>query len=323
MQSIQLGKSDLIVSRICFGCWQLSPRFWGAVALDDWQNALRRALDLGINFIDTADAYGDGYAESCLGEFLAREGLRDRFVIATKFYWNFEQKERHPDTSHDYILRACEASLQRLRTDRIDLYQIHSWDPLLRPEEVAAAFARLKQQGKVRWIGVSNWNADQLRMGLEFFGIECLQPCYNLLTRGIEARELPLCLEKRLGVIAYSPLHKGLLTGKYTPGHQFGDHRDKADLFHGKPSERIREGLRQLEPIAATHGLTLPQLAIRWVLTHPALSCAIVGVKRPEHIETIVAAADAKLPAADWHKAAGIMDQAGREASALAEKKTA
>src|ERR1051325_1351903 len=266
MQSVLLGKSDLKVSRICFGCWQLSPRFWGNIPLDQWHAAQGRAVDLGINFIDTADAYGDGYSESCLGDYLAKNGLRDRFVIATKFYWNFEQPERHPDTRYDYILRACEASLKRLKTDRIDLYQIHSWDPLMRPEEVAAAFARLKKEGKVRWIGISNFNADQIRLAVQSFGAECLQPCYNLLSREIEANELPVCLEKRIGAIAYSSLHKGLLTGKYAPGHQFGDHRDKASLFHGKAFERIQQGIQKLGPIAEHYGLTLPQLAIRWVL---------------------------------------------------------
>jgi len=317
MRYVQLGKSDLIVSRICFGCWQLSPKFWGDVSLNEWQRAVRRALDLGVYFLDTADAYGEGYAESCLGEFLAKERLRDRFAIATKFYWNFEQRERHPDTRYEHILRACDASLKRLQTDRIDLYQIHSWDPLLRPEEVAAAFGQLKKQGKVRWFGVSNFNADQIRMALRSFEVECLQPCYSLLAREIEEQELPVCLEKRVGVIAYSPLHRGLLTGKYAPGHRFDDHRDKAALFHGKPFERIQEGVRQLQPIADRHGLTLPQLAIRWVLTHPALSCAIVGVKKPEHIETIVAAAEANLPNPDWHKAASIMAHAKNDAEAL------
>lgn len=317
MRTIQLGKTDLRVSRICFGCWQLSPRFWGEVPIEEWNHAVRRAPDLGVNFIDTADAYGDGYSETCLGNLLHQDGLRDRFVIATKFYWSMEKAERHPDTSHDYILRACEASLKRLRTDRIDLYQIHAWDPLLRPEEVVAAFARLKREGKVRWFGVSNWNADQLRLGLRYLDIQSLQPCYNLLEREVEARELPVCLEHRLGVLAYSPLARGLLTGKYAPDHKFGDHRDKAGLYHGKPFERILQGVKELEPIAARHGVTLPQLAIRWVLSHPALSCAIVGVKRAEHIESIVAAAHDALPAEDWHKAAAIIAKARADAMVL------
>lgn len=314
MQYRQLGRSDLIVSRICFGCWQLSPRFWGEVPLEPWRKALSKALDVGLNFIDTADAYGEGYAETSLGDWFASEGHRDEFVLATKFYHNFEQEERFPDTSHDYIIRECEASLKRLRTDRIDLYQIHAWDPLIRPEEVAAAFGRLKKEGKVRWFGLSNHNADQIRLLSSFFEVSCLQPLYNLLERDIEARELPVCLEKRIGVITYSSLARGLLTGKYQPGHTFGDHRDKNSLFQPNALERIGQGLADLAPFAESYGLTIPQLAIRWILTHPAVTSAIVGVKEPSHIETIAAAADGELANRDWHKIGAIMAAAKSEA---------
>jgi len=317
MKYAQLGKTDLTVSRICFGCWQLSPRFWGDVDLGPWGKAIRRALDLGVNFIDTADAYGDGYAESSLGDFLAKEGLRDRFIVATKFFWNFQGERRHPDTRHDYIIAECEASLRRLKTDRIDLYQIHAFDPLTRPEEVAAAFGKLKREGKVRWFGVSNQNADQIRMHLQYADIECLQPCYSILDRAVEARELPLCLEKRMGVIAYSPLYRGLLTGKYSRDHKFGDHRDEAPLFSGKAFHRILDALNEVKPIAEAHGLTWAQLAIRWVLTHPALTSAIIGIKTPEHIETIVPAAEGLFEVDVWYRIADILGAAKKEAESM------
>lgn len=307
MNYAQLGKTDLIVSRICFGCWQLSPRFWGDVPIDDWRAALDRALELGVNFIDTADAYGDGFAESALGDWIADRNCRDKVVVATKFYWSFEQDERVPDTTYKYILRECEASLRRLKTDHIDLYQIHSWDPLTRPEEVAAAFGRLKKEGKVRWYGVSNLNVEQISLYLAHYDIECLQPLYNMLDRKVEARELPFCMEKRIGVITYSTLAKGLLTGKYSPDQTFGDARDDDARFRGDRFEQILEAVQSLQPIADKHGITIPQLAVRWVLTHPAVTSAIVGVKRPEHIETIVPAADAVLPIRDWHQAAGLL----------------
>ncbi len=322
MKYVQLGKTDLKVSRICFGCWQLSPRFWGDVSLDDWHAALRKALDVGVNFIDTADAYGDGFAESSLGDFLAKEGLRNRFILATKFYWNFEQPERFPDTRYEYILRACEASLRRLKTDCIDLYQIHSWDPLTRPEEVAAAFGRLRKEGKIRWVGVSNLNADQIRMYLQYFDVECFQPSYSLLARDAEARELPLCLEKRIGVIAYSPLSRGLLTGKYARDKPFNDHRAKDPRFTGKPFHRILDAIDELRPIAKGHGLTISQLAIRWVLTHPALSCAIVGIKTADHIETIAPSAEANLSNQDWHRISDIMGRAKVEADKMIQRVT-
>lgn len=310
MQFAQLGKTDLVVSRICFGCWQLSPSFWGKIPLEPWHAALKRALDLGVNFIDTADAYGDGYAESSLGEFLHKEGLRDRFIVATKFFWDFTVSPRVPNTTHDYILRACEDSLRRLKTDRIDLYQIHAWDPLTRPEEVAAAFGRLKKEGKVRWFGVSNQNLEQMRLYGKHFEVASLQPHYNLLFREIEARELPYCLENRIGVIPYSPLYRGLLAGRYTREEKFEDHRGKLDLFTGEKFQRILDGLDEIAPIAQELGLTVSQLAIRWVLTHPAITGAIVGIKTPEHIESIVPAAEDALPRDVWHKVAGVMEKA-------------
>ena len=319
MKYMQLGQTDLVVSRICFGCWQLSPRFWGELDLDPWRRALKRAVDLGVNFIDTADAYGDGGAETTLGDALKKEGLQGKFLIATKFYWNFQGQRRHPDTRYDYILRECEDSLRRLQVDCIDLYQIHSYDPLTRPEEVAAAFARLKKEGKVRWFGVSNQNADQIRMYLRYYDLECLQPPYSLLAREVEEHELPLCQEHRIGVIAYSPLYRGLLTGKYARDHKFGDHRDATPLFHGRAFGRILDALDEVRPIAEDHGLTVPQLAIRWVLTHPALTSAIVGIKTPEHIESIVAAAEDVLPVEDWHRAADILRAAKKEAEGMTD----
>jgi len=319
METVQLGRTDLIVSRICFGCWQLSEHFWGKVEVETWEEALDAALELGVNFIDTADAYGNGYSESCLGAALKKRGVRDRVIVATKFLWNFEQEERHMDTRHDYILRECEASLKRLQTDRIDLYQIHSFDPLTRPEEVAAAMLRLKQEGKVRWFGVSNLSPEQMRMYRRFFDIHCLQPPYSLLRRDAEKSELPYCLAERIGVIPYSPLYRGMLTGKYARDHVFTDARKNYPLCAGAAFQRIQDGLDALRPIAERMGLTLGQLAIRWVLTHPAVTSAIVGIKTREHIETIVPAADDLLPIDEWHRAAGIMDKARQEAMA-AEK---
>ena len=314
MTYTQLGDTDLHVSRICFGCWQLSPKFWGEVDLAPWRKAVRSALDVGVNFIDTADAYGDGFAEATLGEFLAREKLRDRFVIATKFYWNFEQEERHPDTRYEYILRECDASLKRLRTDRIDLYQIHAFDPLTVPDEVAAALGQLKKAGKVRWIGVSNQNAEQMRMYEQFFRINCLHPPYSLLKREIESNELPYCLGRRIGVIPYSPLFRGLLTGKYGADHTFNDSRAQVKYFNGKAYQHICEGVDALRPIGERYGLDPAQLAIRWVLTHPAVTAAIVGIKKPDHITGIVKAADDTLPVDEWHRVGRIMSRAKKEA---------
>lgn len=317
MKYAQLGKTDLMVSRICFGCWQLSPRFWGEVPLEPWHAALRSAIGLGVNFIDTAGAYGDGYAETCLGDFLAESKLRDRVMIATKVYWNFRTEQRFPDTSYLFILHECEDSLKRLKTDRIDLFQIHAWDPLTRPDDVAAALHRLKKEGKVRWAGVSNLNVEQMRLYRDVIDVESLQPPYSLLSREVEAHELPYCLQHRIGVIPYSPLYRGLLTGKYELGHTFDDHRAREPLFGDAAYAHIRQALEEIRPLAEAHGLTLGQFAIRWVLTHPAVTSAIVGIKTAEHIEGIVPAAEDVLPAADWHKAAAVLERARKEALEL------
>jgi aryl-alcohol dehydrogenase-like predicted oxidoreductase len=317
MQRRRLGLTDLHVSPICFGCWQLSPRFWGEVAVEPWAEAVRAARDAGINFIDTADAYGDGLAESELGRLWQREGGRDEWVLATKFYWNFaDGPARFPDTRREHILRACEASLRRLQTDRIDLYQIHAWDALTRPDEVAAAFAALRQAGKVRWVGVSNLNVEQMELYRAHCDIASLQPPYSLLDRAIEAHVLPYCLRHNIGVLGYSSLQRGLLGGRYTPATRFDDHRATTPLFHGPGFALVLAAVEEAKGIAAELGLTMPELAVRWVLTHPALTSAIVGVKTRDHITGVRQAAAAPLPPEIWHRLATRFAQA--RAAALA-----
>ncbi|MBP6507118.1 MAG: aldo/keto reductase [Opitutaceae bacterium] len=320
MQYRQLGATDLNVSRICFGCWQLSPAWWGEVPVAPWAAAVQAALDCGVNFIDTADAYGDGLAETELGKLFQRERYRDRFLVATKFHWNFtDGPARFPDTTRAYILRACEASLRRLQTDRIDLYQIHAWDPITRPDEVAAAFQQLRAEGKVRWFGVSNLNPEQMELYRAHFDLGSLQPPYSLLARDIEARELPYCLQHNVGVLSYSSLQRGLLGGRYTPQTRFTDHRATTPLFHGKGFEIVLATIEDAKAIAAELGLTMPQLAVRWVLTHPAITSAIVGVKKPEHITGIVQAAEAPLAQEVWHRLAALFAKAKRDALSAAK----
>lgn len=318
MQTNQLGKTDLIVSKICFGCWQLSPKFWGEIELGPWHEALKQSIDLGVNFIDTADAYGEGYAEEQLGSYLHREQLHQHFIIATKFYWNFNDPDnRFPDTRYEHILRACEDSLRRLKTDTIDLYQMHAWDAITRPDEVATAIGQLKKQGKIRWFGVSNLNVEQMELYQNYLDIDCLQPPYSLLRRDIESRELPYCLKNKIGVISYSSLFRGLLTGKYEKGYQFSDTRKNHLMYNGKPFDIIMDAINQLKQIASELDLSMAQLAIRWILTHPALSSAIIGVKEPNHLKSIVKSADSQLDQATWHKCSNIMAKARKEAEAV------
>jgi len=320
MKYTQLGSTDLEVSRLCFGCWQLSPSFWGDVPVGPWADAVKTALDLGVNFFDTADAYGDGHAEIELGKLMKQEGFRDQMIIATKFFWNFtDGATRFPDTTHDYIIRACDASLQRLQTDLIDLYQIHSWDAITRPDEVARAFQTLKQQGKVRWFGVSNLNPEQMDLYGQHFEVSSLQPPYSLLDRGIEARELPYCLHKNIGVINFSPLYRGLLGGRYTPDSVITGNRAKGKLFHGEGLRTILAAVEEAKQIATELDLTIAQLAMRWTLTNPAITSAIAGVRTPEHITGTVKAADDVLPQAVWHQLAALFAKAKSEALSPAD----
>lgn len=316
MHYTQLGHTDLHVSRICFGCWQLSPSFWGEVPAGPWADAVKTALDLGVNFIDTADAYGDGHAEAELGKLFQSSGLRDKFIVATKFHWNFMDGPRHPDTTHDYILRACEASLRRLQTDHIDLYQIHAWDAITRPDEVARAFATLKRDGKVRWFGVSNLNPEQMDLYGTRFDVSSLQPPYSLVDRDIEKRELPYCLGRNIGVINYSSLYRGLLGGHYTPETRFDDHRGQLPLFRGEGFKIMLAAIEEAKVLGAELGLSMSELAVRWVLTNPAITSAIVGVKTPAHISGVVKAADDVLSQLHWHTLASLFAKAKTEALA-------
>lgn len=318
MQYTQLGNTDLNVSRLCFGCWQLSPSFWGDIDIKPWEESIRAAVDSGINFLDTADAYGNGYAEEQLGRLMQEEGLREKFIVATKFYWNFTAPDaRFADTTYDYIIRACEASLKRLRTDHIDLYQIHAWDPITRPDEVARAFAKLKEAGKVRWFGVSNLNPEQMELYRGHFDISSLQPPYSLLNRTIETRELPYCLHHNIGVINYSPLFRGLLGGRYQADSVIEGARASGPFFHGEGLRLITGAVDQAKEIAASLDLTVAQLALRWTLTNPAITSAIVGVKKPDHILGALKAADDVLSQDSWHHIGNLFAKAVADVAAL------
>jgi aryl-alcohol dehydrogenase-like predicted oxidoreductase len=165
----------------------------------------------------------------------------------------------------------------------------------------------------VRWFGVSNWNSDQMAMLQKYFPIESLQPHYNLLFRGIEERELPFCVANRIGVIPYSPLYRGLLSGKYAPDHVFKDHRAGQKYFSGEAFKKILEALNSLKPIAEKYELTIPQLSIAWLLTNPAVTSTIVGIKTLDHIATIVPATKVLLEQHDWHHVANVIEKAKGE----------
>jgi aryl-alcohol dehydrogenase-like predicted oxidoreductase len=302
---VRLGRSELSVSPICFGTWQLSSRFWGPQNEDDIRAAARRAFEVGVNFYDTADAYGDGRAEEVLGDAI-QDLPRDRIVVATKAYWRPSDKgadaAKFPDLSHDYVLSACDASLRRLKLDYIDLYQCHSFDPLTPVADTTAAMERLKRAGKIRAYGTSNWTVEQLRHAQQIGGnFTTCQPPYSLLRRDIENDLLPYCAANDVGVLVYSPLQLGLLTGKYSGNETFTDTRGTRPDFTGERFRTICGRVAQLKPIAERYGLTTVQLVLACTVMHPAITCAIAGIKRPQHIEDAAGAMGKTIEREDWY----------------------
>jgi len=286
MEYRQLGKSSLRVSTVAFGCWQMGGRFWGKVDESETIAAVHKALDLGINFFDNADVYGLGHAEEVLAKALGDH--RKDVIIATKVGWRWDESgNAAKDLSSKHILEAVEASLRRLETDYIDLYQTHLPDPDTPVEETMEALQKCVESGKVRYIGVSNVTADILKEYLRFGRIESLQPPYNMLRREIETDLLPLCVEHQIGVIVYEPLARGLLTGKFTADTTFGDEdlRKNDKRFQGEEFLKNLAIVKKLKEIARANGKTVAQLAIAWVLSNPAVTAAICGVKHPSQIE--------------------------------------
>jgi len=299
-ERIRLGRSELTVSPICFGCWQASPVYWGDQPKETLIAAMRRAFEVGVNFFDTADAYGDGRSEEILGEALA-DLPRDKLIVATKVYHHFyPDGRRHPDLSGPYIEEECEASLRRLKMDYVDLYQCHAFDPLTPQEETTAALGKLKKAGKIRAYGVSNYSVEQLRLARQHGDYDTLQPRYSLLDLDIEKDLLPYCLANDIGVLVYSPLSRGLLTGKYRGNEEFDDLRKNSVRFQNDLFHDICEKVRGLQEIADKYGMTIVQLVLTATRMHPAVHCPIVGIKRPEQIEEAAAALGKTIDREDY-----------------------
>ena len=284
MERVTLGCSGLSVSPVAFGTWQLSPRFWGEQSKDDAITAMRLAFDKEINFFDTADAYGEGYAETVLGEAI-KDLPRDDLVIATKFFNHFNPDgSRYPDLSASHLVERCEASLKRLGLETIDVGLLHLYDQLTPLADVAQTLEKLREQGKIRVIGVSNHTVEQLRAQRRFGSYSVVQPPYSLVDPGIEKDLLPYCQAEDIGVMVYSPMHKGLLTGKYTGAETFNDFRRRHPDFQGERFRELCEAVQGLRPMAERYGLTVYQLILAATLMHPAIHVAICGIKTPDHI---------------------------------------
>jgi aryl-alcohol dehydrogenase-like predicted oxidoreductase len=300
MRYVRLGKTDLQVSAIAFGTWSLGGD-WGEFDADEAKDTIHHALDLGITFFDTAQAYGFGASERLLAGALWSRVGRDRVVVATKGGLRKEGNTLHRDASARWLRDGVEASLRNLQTDYIDLYQVHWPDPKTPAEETGRVLADLVREGKIRHAGVSNFSPRQMTELAEYGPVETDQPPYHMFHRDIEAEILPYTAKNDIGVLVYGPLAHGLLSGTMTPHTTFAadDWRGSSADFKGERFARDLELVERLKQHAAAHDITLPQLAVAWTISNPAVDVAIVGARHPAHLNDPVAAADIRLSTSD------------------------
>ena len=292
----RLGDSELVVSEIALGSWLT---YGGSVPADQARACVDRAFELGINLIDTANVYGHGAAESFLGDVLAGRD-RSSYVLATKAYFPMSPTDR--GLSAAQVATQCEASLRRLRTDHLDLYQCHRYDQDTPLAETMGALTELVRQGKARYVGFSEWTPDQVRAAAalpDVVGFVSSQPEYSILHRKPEPEIFPLGASAGIGQIVWSPLAQGALTGKYRPGQPAppgsrGAGRDAGMLGRWR-SDEVLAAVDRLRPVAGGAGLSMAQLALAWVLRRPEVTSAIVGASRPGQLDDNAAASGVRL----------------------------
>ncbi len=297
MRYRQLGSSELQVSEVSLGSWLT---YSGGVERDQTEACTRAAFDADINFFDTANIYGTGASETAWGEILS-DYPRDSYILATKLYFQMAEGDR--GLSAEQIHKQVDASLARLQTDHIDLYQCHRFDTHVAIEETMEALSEVVRAGKARYIGFSEWTPEQIRAGLEVAGAEKFvssQPQYSMLWRVPETEVLELCAENGIGQIVWSPLAQGVLTGKYEPGKPPPEGSratsDEMSGFIGRfLDDDVLEAVQRLRPIADGLGISMGHLALAWVLRREELSSAIIGASRPEQVHDNAAASDVTL----------------------------
>ena len=297
MKYRKLGSSDLNVSEISLGSWLT---YSGGVERAQSERCVKQAFAEGINFLDTANIYGRGVAETFLGEIL-KDVPRSSYILATKLF--FPMTETDKGLSRRQIHKQLDDSLQRLRTDYVDLYQCHRYDWETPLEETMQALTEVVESGKVRYIGFSEWSAEEIKRAVEMAGVEKFvssQPQYSMLWRAPEREVFPLCAANGIGQIVWSPLGQGVLTGKYKPGQPIPqDSRAANDEMNGFIDRLLNDGIlavvELLRPIAAAENLTMAQLALAWVLRDKRVSSAIIGASRPEQVTDNAAASGVVL----------------------------
>lgn len=313
MEYRTLSNTDLKVSAITFGAWAIGGWMWGGADKDDALDALAAAMDIGMTSIDTAAVYGFGQSEEIVGK--AIKGKRDKVQIFTKYGLRWEDPKGqyffkttannghaldiYKYSGKDSVIKECETSLKNLGTDYIDLYQIH-WGDLTTPiQETMEAIEILTKQGKIRYAGVCNYDAALVAETLKYFPIVTDQVPYSMVNRHIEEELVPFCMKSNVGILAYSPLQRGILTGKMQKGHHFnhGDTRPMTAYYREPNFSRILEFIDQIRPIAQQRGVTVGQLVINWTLQQPGVNTALVGARNREQVLDNAKAVDFTLTA--------------------------
>jgi hypothetical protein len=311
MRQVRLGQTDLQVSAIAFGTWAFGGE-WGAADLQESKDVIQHALELGINFFDTAQGYGFGVAEQLLGDALRERTSRENVIIATKGGLRRDGDRLVRDASREWLRKGVESSLENLGTDYIDLYQVHWPDLHTPPEETAGALEELVGEGKIRHVGVSNYDVEQMQALGRFGRVETLQPPYHLFRRDIEETILPYTAEYDIGVLVYGPMAHGLLSGRMTDSTTFNpdDWRSSSPDFTGDTFRHNVAVVERLKGLALERDISLPQLAVAWTLANPAVHVTIVGAHRPSQLDGTAPAADIKLSDADLKEIDAILADA-------------
>jgi aryl-alcohol dehydrogenase-like predicted oxidoreductase len=329
MDARRLGNSSLRVSPVIFGAWAIGGWMWGGADEKDAIEAIHAALDNGITTIDTAAVYGFGRSEELVGKAI-KGRLREQVIIATKcgMRWDSDEgsdpwPQTGPDgqpvvirknSRPDSIIHECEKSLKRLGVETIDLYQIH-WADLSTPvEDSMAAMLKLKDQGKIRAIGVSNYPIDLLERAFKAAPLASVQPPYSVIRRGIEADIIPFCRRHNVSPIVYSPLERGLLTGHVGPDRTFapGDHRATLKSFSVDNRKRIMAALERIRPLAEQHHASFAQLIINWTYNEPGITAALVGARNAQQAEHNARAMDLNLTTRERGMIRAVFDEASR-----------
>lgn len=292
MDYVKLGTSGIEVSRIGLGTWAMGGFMWGGTNEEEAVNAILQALDLGINLIDTAPIYGFGLSEEIVGRAVIQHGRRDKVIIATKagIEWHNDIAGlRWRNSTREHIIKEVDDSLRRLRTDYIDLYQIH-WPDYETPiEETAEAMLSLYEKGKIRAIGVSNYSVEQMEQWLKVAPLHSSQPPFNLFQSNLADTVFKYCSENHIATLSWGTLAHGMLTGKFTADAAFpeDDFRHSHPMFQGERFHQYLGAVEELKNLAAEKGKTVTELAVRWALQQPGINVALWGARRPEQLNVI------------------------------------